>query len=119
MVDTERQLTLLVTDDEKSPFEQWYKKLKDKTVRRSILVKLTRLQNRAFGNYKSVGKGVYELRIFLGPGYRIYFALEEDEIVVLLLGGDKTSQAEDIKRSQKLWKEYGDEKESNRRKFTV
>ena len=119
MADKERFLTLLVAENDKSPFEHWFKRLKDKQVRRSILVKLTRLQNPEFVNFKSVGKGVHELRIFLGPGYRIYFSFDGPEIVVLIAGGDKDSQISDIKEAQRLWKEYENEKEKHRRKFNL
>lgn len=115
----ERVLFVLETSEGMSPFESWFRKLKDKRGRRSILVKLTRLQHLAFTNFKSVGRGVHELRIYQGPGYRVYFAFEGDQIVLLLLGGDKSSQTLDIKRAQELWSDYQNETETHRREFDL
>ncbi len=115
----ERLLFLLETSVGKSPFEAWFRRLKDRRGRKSILVKLTRLQNPGFRNFKSVGGGVHELRIFEGPGYRVYFAFEGDEVVILLLGGDKSSQTRDIEQSKELWSEYQNETETHRREFNL
>ena len=59
------------------------------------------------GDYKPVGEGVFELRIDHGPGFRVYFGRRGREVVILLGGGDKKSQARDIKRAQELWRHYG------------
>ena len=62
--------------------------------------------NGYYGDYKSVGDGVFELRFFFGPGYRIYFAEEDDTIVILLCGGDKSTQAKDIEKAKEYLKDY-------------
>jgi putative addiction module killer protein len=59
-----------------------------------------------YGDYKSVGEGVYELRFFFGKGYRVYFGEDGDTIVVLLQGGDKSSQSKDITKARAYWKDY-------------
>ena len=61
------------------------------------------------GDHKSVGGGVSELRIDFGPGFRVYFGRRGRQVIVLLGGGDKRSQARDIKTAQELWRRYGDE----------
>lgn len=62
-----------------------------------------------FGHWKSVGQGVKELKIDVGPGYRIYFGEDGEKVVVLLVGGDKTTQSNDIKLAQQYWAEYLEE----------
>ena len=59
-----------------------------------------------FGDFKSVGEGVFELRLFFGPGYRIYYAEDGDIIVLILCAGKKGSQEKDIKQAKKFWKDY-------------
>jgi putative addiction module killer protein len=65
-----------------------------------------RFENVNLGDHKSVGEGVWEVRVMFGPGYRIYFGKEGRTIILLLLGGDKSSQAADIRKARQLWKEY-------------
>lgn len=88
------------------PFADWLKRLRDPVARRRILVRLRRLEQGQFGDFKSVGAGVSELRIFFGAGYRVYFGKDGDRLVVLLCGGDKGSQRRDIQRAQAYWEEY-------------
>lgn len=64
-----------------------------------------------FGDYKSIGAGVFELRLKLEPGYRIYYALDGLEVVLLFAGGDKKTQTKDLKMAQRYWKAYCEEKE--------
>ncbi len=104
-----REIKLFVQASGFIPFEDWYKSLRDVTTRRIILAAITRLADRNYKNFKSVGNGVQELRIFYGPGYRVYFILKGDTLVILLGGGDKNSQRRDINEAQKLCKEYKDE----------
>jgi putative addiction module killer protein len=90
----------------KSPFESWFSELKDNTLKARIITRIDRLRLGNLGDFKSVGHGVFELRIPHGPGIRIYFGMIRSEIVLLLLGGDKSSQFKDIHLAQKYWKEY-------------
>jgi putative addiction module killer protein len=71
-----------------------------------LLARLRRLELGHYGDFKSVGAGVNELRFFFGAGYRIYFAEDGDTIVVLLCGGDKDSQRRDMQKAQAYWQEY-------------
>jgi putative addiction module killer protein len=74
--------------------------------RKRILARVARMQQGNFGDCEPVGDGVRELRLFFGPGYRVYFAERGDEIVVLLCGGDKNSQKNDIQQAKTYWREY-------------
>ena len=88
------------------PFTDWLNCLRDPATRRRILRRLLRLEQGHYGDVKSVGGSVRELRFFFGAGYRVYFAEDGDTIVVLLCGGDKSSQRQDIARAQRYWQEY-------------
>jgi putative addiction module killer protein len=83
-------------------FEAWIDGLSDKRAAERISIRIVRLQSGLFGDAKSVGAGVSELRIDHGPGYRIYFTRRGLTIVILLCGGDKGSQARDIAKAQAL-----------------
>lgn len=89
-------------------FQKWEHKLKDKLAKAAIAARLFRLSNGLPGDVSSVGGGVNELRIHYGPGYRIYFKQYKKEIILLLCGGDKSSQNKDIEDAKKLAKEWRD-----------
>ena len=86
-------------------FRKWLKKLKDKRSRTIIVQRLVRLQDGLFGDTKSVGDGVGELRFHLGPGDRIHYAIRGSVIILLLCEGDKSTQPEDIGLAKRLAKE--------------
>ncbi len=86
-------------------FADWLDNLRDGDARAKIEVRIVRLALGNFGDTKSVGGGVSELRIDHGPGYRVYFTKRGLTIVILLCGGDKRTQAKDITRAQKLARE--------------
>lgn len=85
-----------------SAFDDWFGSLKDIKGRARIQARIDRLAFGYFGDTKSVGTGIREMRIFFGPGYRIYFKRYGDTIVVLLAGGDKSSQQSDILKARHL-----------------
>ena len=95
-----------VTSDGRNPFRKWLHALRDVGARAKIRIRLTRVRLGNFGDAKAVGNGVSELRIPYGPGYRVYFARTGDTIVLLLCGGDKSSQKRDIETAKEYWLDY-------------
>jgi len=93
------------TSSGKIPFIDWMQSLKDPVTRLRIRRRLDRVELGNFGDYKPLGDGVYELKLDFGSGYRIYFAEDGDTIVILLSGGDKSSQVKDIATAKMYWQE--------------
>ena len=87
-------------------FRRWILRLRDRRAQRLINIRLQRVANGNFGNARSVGGRVSELRISYGSGYRIYFTRIRGSVVMLLAGGDKDSQSRDIRTAQDLAREY-------------
>ncbi|MCB9983653.1 MAG: type II toxin-antitoxin system RelE/ParE family toxin [Rhodospirillales bacterium] len=108
MVHATEPKTVTVYNDEngREPFSEWLETLRDQKGRRAILKRVGRLEYGLYGDCEPVGEGVSELRLFIGPGYRVYFGEEADHIIVLLCGGDKSTQDKDIKTAKEYWKEY-------------
>ena len=95
-----------IKSDGKNPFRGWLRSLQNKQARARIRVRLNRIRLGNFGDAKAVGKGVNEIRIHHGPGYRIYFGRVSNTIVLLLCGGGKKTQHQDIQKAQAFWKDY-------------
>lgn len=85
-------------------FDEWFDSLRDTQGKARINARLRRVELGNFGDAEPVGENVSELRFFFGPGYRVYFIQEGDEIIVLLAGGDKSSQQKDIDKAIELAK---------------
>jgi len=100
--------SVIVYADEngKEPFTDWLYNLRDSMGRKRILARVARLAHGNYGDCEPVGEGVSELRMFFGPGYRVYFGEDVHNVVVLLCGGDKGSQDQDIREAKTCWKEY-------------
>ena len=96
---------ILETDN----FSNWLTKLKDIQGKVSILRRIKRLTLGNFGDFKYLESNIYELRITTGPGYRIYYAKNDEKIILLLIGGDKSTQQKDIKKAKTILKEYSNE----------
>ena len=86
-------------------FSNWLYKLKDIQGKVAILRRLKRVESGNFGDCKYLESSIYELRIKTGPGYRIYYTKKEDKVILLLIGGDKSTQQKDIKKAKEILKE--------------
>lgn len=93
-------------EDGREPFTEWLGTLRDKVAQARIRIRLRQVQTGNFGDHESVGEGVFELCVHVGPGYRAYCGRHGKSVVVLLCGGDKNSQAADIKFAKVLWSEW-------------
>lgn len=90
-------------------FDKWLKRLKDFKARAKILFRIQKLEtDEHFGDCKTVGDGIREMRINFGKGYRIYFTEKAGKIIVLLIGGDKSTQQRDIKKAKEIWKKLNE-----------
>jgi putative addiction module killer protein len=87
-------------------FDKWLRGLKDTRATARVLARIDRLRFGNAGDVRPVGAGVSEMRIDYGPGYRVYFIQRGEQIVVLLCGGDKSTQAEDIKTAKSIAPEW-------------
>jgi putative addiction module killer protein len=83
-------------------YNRWINKLKDLRARSKINSRLYQIKNGNFGDFKSVSDGIFEIRIHYGPGYRIYYMREGEEVIILLVGGDKSTQQKDIEKAKEL-----------------
>ena len=96
-----------LSEDGRSPFEEWFS-LVESVARAKLAIAIARLEHGNTSNVKSVGEGVHEYRLNFGPGYRVYFATRGKTLIVLLCGGDKSTQAQDIKIARILAADLGD-----------
>ncbi|HDR8857470.1 addiction module killer protein [Burkholderia territorii] len=90
-------------DDGREPFTEWLNAVRDKVVQARIRERLRRVQTGNFGDCEPVGEGVMELRIHVGAGYRVYFGRYGNALVLLLSGGDKHGQPDDIRNAKEYW----------------
>ena len=91
-------MTIYTTEN----FDQWFSSLRDRQTARRIQARIDRAEDGNFGDHKSVGEGLFEMRIHHGPGYRVYFMLRGLEVVILLIAGDKSTQVKDIQIAQDM-----------------
>ena len=106
-----RELQFYQTPNGREPFTEWFESIRDQKIQDRIQTRLDLMTLGNFGDRKSVGAGVFELRLHFGSGYRIYFGEIDNMIVLLLCGGDKSSQRQDIKRAKAYWLEYKETKQ--------
>ena len=96
----------MIAIKETETYRKWERKLKDPRAKATIAARLFRLANGLPGDVAPVGEGVSELRIHYGPGYRVYFRQQGDEIILLLCGGNKSTQNKDIELAKQLAKRW-------------
>ena len=89
----------------RSPFETWFQRINAQAAAK-VTTALVRLEGGNTSNTKSLGSGVYEVKIDFGPGYRVYFGYDGPKIVILLAGGTKKRQDKDISKAKKRWTDY-------------
>jgi putative addiction module killer protein len=101
-----RDLQFYRTPNGREPFNEWYRSIRDPNTKYRIQIRLERLKDGNRGDCRSVGEGVFELRLHYGSGYRIYFGEVHHMVILVLCGGDKSSQQRDIERAKTYWSEY-------------
>ena len=99
-------ISYYLTESGGKPFKEWLDGLKDIAARQKIRIRLDRVRLGNLGKNRSVGEGVFELKIDYGPGYRVYYGLDKKTVVLLLLGGDKSTQRKDITQAKSFWENY-------------
>ncbi len=98
-----KQVIICTDNNGREPFTDWLNDLRDSVGRNRIRARIFRLEQGHYGDCKPVGEGVKELRMFFGSGYRIYFGEYGNNIIILLCGGDKDSQDNDIQQAKVYW----------------
>ena len=83
-------------------FEKWLKGMKDRSTKNKLLSRLARIENGNFGDCKQLNSNLFELRFFFGSGLRIYYTIRNNKVVLLLVGGDKSSQSKDIEKANQI-----------------
>lgn len=99
------EVEIFRTLSDECPFEDWLDSL-DRTMRQRILARVARMKHGQFGDCKAIDRSLYELRLFFGPGYRVYFGEHRGCAILILAGGDKSTQNKDIKKAKDYWKTY-------------
>ena len=93
-------------DNGEIPYDSWFEKIRDLRAKARILIRLKRVEQGNFGDSKSLGDGVNEMRIPEGQGYRVYYGQAGNEVVILLCDGNKSSQQKDNTLAKKYWRDY-------------
>ena len=104
-----------VSEDGTDNFDTWFR-TQSPEARARVQIRIDRVELGNLGDHQSVGEGVAELRIDFGPGYRLYYGRDGDDLVILLGGGTKKRQTRDIAKAQTHWKAYKQEKRNARKK---
>ena len=89
-----------------SPFKRWLAGIEDRNSLYVINERISRMRLGHFGNYRDLKDGVFELKIPYGPGFRVYFSVAGKKLILLLIGGNKSSQKRDIEQAKEYWNEF-------------
>jgi putative addiction module killer protein len=108
-----RELRIYTTSQGEEPFEDWLNALQERETRAKIRKRLDRISLGNLGDYRSVGDGVFEFKIDFGPGYRLYFSVVDVVTILLLCGGDKSSQKLDIQKAKQFWFDFSQRENAN------
>lgn len=108
------KVVVYATPDDREPFTDWLVGL-DRQARKRVLIAVGRLEEGNTQSLKSVGDGVFEIRLTYGAGIRIYLGREGDSLVILLYGGTKRRQSDDIAKAKQLWRDYRSERATERK----
>ena len=100
-----KEIRIYETEEGRAPFSEWMDRQKAPVYGR-VMARLERIELGNPGYHRGVGEGVYELKIDFGPGYRVYFGLDGNELVVLLVGGSKKTQRQDVETAKQYWRNY-------------
>ena len=96
----------LTADGQKDLYIDWLRHLRDNQAKVAVIRRVARIEQGNFSDHKFCRDGVWELRVDVGPGYRVYYALSGQRLVLLLCGGDKRSQDTDIRRAVDYWQDW-------------
>ncbi|MBX9767009.1 MAG: type II toxin-antitoxin system RelE/ParE family toxin [Bdellovibrionales bacterium] len=108
-----RTVEYFIAPTGRAPAREWLESLKDKVTQAILFRRIRQVGLGNFGKTRGVGKGVHELKIDYGPGYRIYFGVHRDELILLLTGGNKRTQQSDIEKAQTFWKKWLEDQGEN------
>lgn len=99
-------LHYLTPEDERDLYVEWLGRLRDTTAKIAVVRRVTRIEQGNFGDHKFCRDGVWELRVDVGAGYRVYYAVAGKQVILLLCGGDKRAQDADIRRACEYWQDW-------------
>jgi putative addiction module killer protein len=100
-----KEILIYETEDGRVPFGEWMER-QSKQVYGTVMSRLERVEMGNLGDHRGVGEGVFELRIDVGPGYRVYFGKDGERLVILLIAGTKKTQPRDIGAAKQFWRDY-------------
>ena len=99
------EVEIFTTQQGKEPFSEWFQNF-NRDIQARIFLRINRIRNGNFGDYKNLGDEIFELKINFGSGYRIYFGKDGKKLIILLCAGNKKTQNQDIQRAKDYWLEY-------------